>query len=74
MNTESKVAASGTTPLFTAAANGHEDVVRLLLKMWANPHVTNKEGQSLLSVVVENNHVAVSQILRDYMQGKMDGY
>lgn len=53
----------GFTPLHNAAAGGHLEVVRLLIKRGADIHILNKEGESAYVLATMNDHSDVSQIL-----------
>lgn len=58
----------GLTPfLWNAALNDQTEVVDLLLKLGANPHSTNKEGESLIShlLCIEKIHLEIFRKLLD---------
>ena len=53
----------GATPLFIAAQNGHEDVVRLLLDSGASVDKPDQLGRTPLLMAVINQHVGVAEML-----------
>ena len=55
----------GWTPLSWAAGNGHEAVVRLLLKKGADATAEDKEGQTALHWAAGSGHEAVVRLLLD---------
>lgn len=58
---------SGTTPLFWAVSQDHEDVVRLLMTRGdVNPNVRGRYGRTPLMVAVENQNIAIVQRLLAY--------
>jgi ankyrin repeat protein len=55
----------GETPLFQAASQGHEGVVRQLLEQKdVNPKRPSNNGQKALMLAVENEHVGVISLLK----------
>ena len=57
----------GATPLFWAAYQGHEDIVKLLMtREDVNPNVRGRYGQTPLMVAVEKQHIAIVQRLLAY--------
>ena len=46
----------GRTALFFAAANGHLEVLELLLKKDADPNITNEQGNTALHWACVNGH------------------
>ncbi|TPX75968.1 hypothetical protein CcCBS67573_g02756 [Chytriomyces confervae] len=59
------VSRTGFTALMSAAANGHSSIVTLLLAHGADPSLTNKYGDSALSLAAQNEHVLIVLILSD---------
>jgi len=49
----------GYTPLYTAAEEGHVEVVRVLLNHGANVNITDKNGFSPLYAADQRRHVEV---------------
>jgi ankyrin repeat protein len=47
----------------TAAWEGHEDVVKLLLKHGANSQATNSQGQSARSLAESAGHGRIAKLL-----------
>jgi hypothetical protein len=53
----------GETPLFLAAANGHGEMVKVLLLNGANPALPNMFGQTAISVARAKGHTDIVDIL-----------
>ncbi|TRX90855.1 hypothetical protein FHL15_008259 [Xylaria flabelliformis] len=53
----------GWTPLWWAAGNGHEILVRLLIKKGANFNAKNNARYTLLHLAVQNGHEAIARFL-----------
>jgi ankyrin repeat protein len=53
----------GTTALWIACCNGHQDIVMMLLASQANVNVCNAKGDSALVACVEKNQVEIARIL-----------
>jgi len=53
------------TPLIYAAAEGHADVVRLLLSAGANKEAEDHWGHTALQVAKENHHPGIVKLLLD---------
>lgn len=54
---------TGDTPLIRATRRGHEQVVGLLLKKGAKPHIANDVGLSALTYAVREGHKAIIYLL-----------
>lgn len=55
----------GRTPLVVAAANGHVEVVRLVLRRGADPEKSDPNGGTPLFWAANNGHLAVVELLLD---------
>jgi cytohesin len=55
----------GWTPLFVAAQNGHEAVLRVLIKAGADINKAKDDGVTPLFMAATLGHEAIVQILRD---------
>jgi ankyrin repeat protein len=55
----------GVNALLCAAANGHAEVVRLLLENWAQVDATDAKGRTALIVAAYNGHFNCVQMLID---------
>lgn len=53
----------GQTPLWLAAAKGHEAIVRLLIKEGADIHIKDKHGRTPLLLAAMKGHEAILQLL-----------
>lgn len=58
-------ASCGTTPLLDAAANGHEKIVKILLKHGADPLQSNRRGTNALDLAFDSN---IDDLLRNHLQ------
>ncbi|KAF3074334.1 Ankyrin repeat domain-containing protein 50 [Trichoderma lentiforme] len=54
---------NGWTPLWWAAKNGHEDVIKLLLAAGANINIKDKHGQTLLGWATRDENKAIAKVL-----------
>ncbi|KAK0756392.1 hypothetical protein N5P37_011044 [Trichoderma harzianum] len=54
---------NGWTPLWWAAKNGHEDVIKLLLAAGANINIKDKHGQTLLGWATRGDNEAIAKVL-----------
>jgi len=54
----------GYSPLLAAAANGHLEVVKLLLAHGADLHAKANDGKNALAIAEERKHAAVADHLR----------
>ncbi|KAL8701801.1 MAG: hypothetical protein Q9201_004715 [Fulgogasparrea decipioides] len=54
------------TPLHYAAAYGHDNVIRLLLRLGAHNDVQTKEGESALVLALKNGHTGVMNLLQRF--------
>ena len=65
---------NGATPLFVAAQNGHETMVRALIEMGADVNKAMDDGVPPLLIAAYNGHEAVVRALIDleceHQQGK----
>ena len=57
---------NGETPIFTAARNGHEDIVKFLLQKGADKKAEANGGLTPLQVATLNGHQAVVSVLRSF--------
>jgi len=65
--------AYGQTPLYLAAMNGHEDLVRFLLEKGANPDVTDTFYKApVLIFAISRGHFATARLLIDKGTGDPD--
>jgi ankyrin repeat protein len=55
----------GSTPLFIAAAKGHDGVVNELLKRKANPHVKLTNGKTIIEAAQLGNHDDIVETLKE---------
>ena len=55
----------GATPLFVAAQQGHDAVVRALLDAGADKDLADNDGATPLFVAAENGHGAIVRALLD---------
>ena len=51
------------TPLLTAAAAGHAEIVRALLESGADPNLATANGRGPLHLAVDHGHVSVVETL-----------
>lgn len=58
--------ADGTTALMTAAAEGHLEVVKVLLMHNAQVNASNEEGETALHAAVRNNQPALVTLLLEH--------
>ena len=56
----------GSTPLFIAVENGHEDMLILLLENNGDPNTVNDDGVSLAECAIANDHEEFIDILIKY--------
>ena len=54
--------AGGATPLHYAAANGHKEVVQMLMKKGADKSVRDHEGRTPQEYARRNNHDEVAKL------------
>ncbi|KAL8728852.1 MAG: hypothetical protein Q9181_005196, partial [Wetmoreana brouardii] len=54
------------TPLHYAAAFGHDNVIRLLLRLGAHSDVQTKEGESAMVLALKNGHTGVVNLLQRF--------
>ena len=50
--------------MLTAAANGHLEIVKMLLRHGADLHVKTNDGKTARSFAEERGHAAVAEFLR----------
>ena len=64
------------TPLFGAASHGHDEIVKYLIQMGADPNKANKYGQLPMSAAAEEGHENVVRVFLDHGMDpdKADGY
>lgn len=65
-NPDARTLLSRDTPLIKAAANGHIEVVKLLLEQGADVNRHNEGGETPLHYAARNGHVEVMEILLDH--------
>lgn len=66
---------SGWTPLMLAADRGHTKVCELLLKLGANPYLTNMDSkQNAIQLAEANNHDKVSKVFTDVIAADAEAY
>ncbi|WFC98601.1 hypothetical protein MYAM1_001331 [Malassezia yamatoensis] len=58
----------GSTGLHFAAANGHNEIVRILLENGAAPTVTDRDNQTPESLAHANHHSACAEALRRWIE------
>ncbi|GAA5944709.1 hypothetical protein JCM10213_009197 [Rhodosporidiobolus nylandii] len=58
------VGTAGSTPLHFAAANGHTDVINLLLSYGADPRLAEKHGITPEAIALQNGHADAVAALR----------
>ena len=59
--------AEGSTPLHFAAANGHFEIVRILLEAGARPAAADKEGVLAESLALGNGHADCANLIRSWI-------
>jgi ankyrin repeat protein len=57
--------AKGYSPLLTAAANGHLEIVKMLLAHGAGLHMRTDDGKDALRFAQERGHNQVAEYLRE---------
>ncbi|KAL7928822.1 hypothetical protein V8C35DRAFT_317137 [Trichoderma chlorosporum] len=57
------ISKSGISPLFIASSRGHLEIVGILLKAGADPHLVDENGDTALMVARRNRHERVVEIL-----------
>ena len=57
---------NGSTPLYSAAQNGHKDVVKLLIANKAEVNVKASNGSTPLHIAAQNGHEDVVESLRQH--------
>ncbi len=56
----------GWTPLMIASANGHKEIVSILLENGADPNIQNELGRTALQYAVRYEFIEIIQMLLDY--------
>lgn len=59
-------AKDGKTALILAAANGHDEIVELLLEKGADPNIEDNSGKTAFMYASENDHVECVTILKNH--------
>lgn len=60
----SHIFATGETPLFMAAGEDNEELIKFLIKNGANVNTKSKEGKTPLSIAVEEGHTKIIELLK----------
>ena len=58
------VGPSGWTPLFYAVRSNQIEVVKILLENGADPTVRDKDGNTILDIAIQKNHMELFTLLK----------
>jgi len=57
----------GRTALIIASSRGYEEICNFLLESGANPYLQDIDGNSALSIAIQNNHQNIVSLLNKYL-------
>ena len=62
----------GNTPILVAAAEGHENIVKLLIPFYENPRVRGMSGWSALTLAAIRGHLGIVKLLSNDLKRQED--
>ncbi|KAI5474797.1 Ankyrin repeat protein [Pseudohyphozyma bogoriensis] len=71
-NSSSAIGTAGSTPLHFAAANGHINIINLLLSFGAKASAVEKYGLTPDQIALQKNHQEAAEILRAWADDEAD--